>query len=215
MMWGLFSVSFLSAGSAELNDKIFLRDALRDAEKNFTNITPRFGVSESFDVYRTLDMDLNGDGTMELVVAGTITDKDLNYVMAYYEDRGVWKHEVLNRGSGGGIVDFKAVDIDYDGKFEVYSILQDRDLKQSCRVFEFWAESETHFLELFRFDSKGGMSNSCNILLTQSGENSTYRIRIDEVEYPEDDLGDVKQKTYFYKLELQNFVLERFVSGRN
>jgi hypothetical protein len=63
-------------------------------------------------------------------------------------------------------------------------------------------------------DTKGGLSFSCNISLSRADVKEKYRIRIDEVEYPESDEDDVRQRTYFYKLDREVFVLENIYSGR-
>lgn len=195
---------------SSINERNYIEDAYRDAEVNYPGVIEKPISQCDFSVYKGFSSDLDGDGNTELVVSGSLNEK-LTYVMVYYIENGKWTCNIVNSCEGGSVFDIKVIDLDNNGKPEIYSVLLDKDLRRYCRIEKM---SEGRFSSLFSLDTKGGLSFSCNISLSRADVKEKYRIRIDEVEYPESDEDDVRQRTYFYKLDREVFVLENIYSGR-
>ena len=201
-----YSVDFVLG----VNERNYIEDAFRDASVNYPGVIDKTPSQCEFIIYKGFTTDMDGDGNNELIVSGSLNEK-LTYVMVYYLDDGKWNCNIVNSCAGGSIFDIKVLDIDNDGYSEIYSVLLDKDLRRYCRIEKL---VDHKFTSLFSLDTKGGLSFSCNISLTRADEKEKYRVRIDEVEYPESDEGDVRQRTYFYKLDKNMFVLENVYSGR-
>lgn len=193
-----------------INERNYIADTYRDASINYPGVIDKSPAQCEFIMYKGFSADMDGDGNNELIVSGSLNEK-LTYVMVYYLEDGKWSCNIVNSCVGGSIFDIKIIDLDNDGKSEIYSVLLDEGLRRYCRIEKLL---NNKFTSIFSLDTKGGLSFSCNISLVRADEKQKYRIRIDEVEYPENDEGDVRQRTYFYRLDKEAFVLENIYSGR-
>lgn len=193
-----------------INERNFVEDTHRDASVNYPGVIDKAPSQCEFIMYKGFSTDLDCDGNDELIVSGSLNEK-LTYVMVYYLEDGKWSCNIVNSCEGGSIFDIKIIDVDNDGNSEIYSVLLDKDLRRYCRIEKL---VDHRFTSLFSLDTKGGLSFSCNISLMRADEKQKYRVRVDEVEYPENDEGDVRQRTYFYKFDKDVFVLENIYSGR-
>lgn len=195
---------------SSLNERNYIEDTYKDASVNYPGVIEKPVSQCDFSVYKGFSSDLDGDGNNELIVSGSLNEK-ITYVMVYYLEEGKWTCNIVNSCEGGSVFDIKVIDVDNDEKPDIYSVLLDKNLRRYCRIERMINGA---FTSLFSLDTKGGLSFSCNISLMRASENEKYRVRIDEVEYPETDEGDVKQRTYFYRLDKDVFVLENIYSGR-
>ncbi len=190
-----------------LNEERFLADAFADAIIHFPASMTKSMLECRFSVFQGYSVDLDRDGENEVVVAGGIVGERVDVVMVYQWDGKDWLVRVLNRARGGGIDDVQIIDINKDGCSEVFSVLRDDGLRRYCRIFS--VTEDRQWCELFRFDSKGGFTNSCNISLVPPFGAFAYRVRVDEVTYPDSDEGDIKQQTYFFAYHEGEFVMEK------
>lgn len=193
-----------------LNERNYIEDAYKDASVNYPGVIDKPVSQCDFSVYKGFSSDLDGDGNNELIVSGSLNEK-ITYVMVYYLEDGRWTCNIVNSCEGGSVFDIKVIDVDKDDRPDIYSVLLDKDLRRYCRIERMINGA---FTSLFSLDTKGGLSFSCNISLMRASEKEKYRVRIDEVEYPDSDEGDVRQRTYFYRLDKDVFVLENIYSGR-
>lgn len=193
-----------------LNERNYIEDTYRDASVNYPGVIEKPVSQCDFSVYKGFSSDLDGDGNNELIVSGSLNEK-ITYVMVYYLEEGKWTCNIVNSCEGGSVFDIKVIDVDNDERPDIYSVLLDKNLRRYCRIERMINGA---FTSLFSLDTKGGLSFSCNISLTRAHEKEKFRVRIDEVEYPDTDEGDVRQRTYFYRLEKDVFVLENIYSGR-
>ncbi|MBL7995363.1 VCBS repeat-containing protein [bacterium] len=196
--------------SSGVNERNYVADAHMDASINYPGIIDKTPAQCEFILYKGFSSDLDRDGNEEIIVSGSLNEK-LTYVMVYYMDEGKWTCNIVNSCNGGSVFDIKIIDVDNDGFAEIYSVLLDENLRRFCRIEKL---VDHKFTSLFSLDTRGGLLFSCNISLMRADEKQKYRVRIDEVEYPEKEDGDVRQRTYFYKLEKNIFVLENVYSGR-
>lgn len=213
--WALFlTTGFGFAGVfanwTSLNERNYIEDTYRDASVNYPGVIEKPVSQCDFSVYKGFSSDLDGDGNNELIVSGSLNEK-ITYVMAYYLEEGKWTCNIVNSCEGGSVFDVKVIDVDNDERPDIYSVLLDKNLRRYCRIERMINGA---FTSLFSLDTKGGLSFSCNISLTRANEKEKFRVRIDEVEYPDTDEGDVRQRTYFYRLDKDVFVLENIYSGR-
>jgi hypothetical protein len=195
---------------SSLNERNYIEDTYKDASVNYPGVIEKPVSQCDFSVYKGFSSDLDGDGNNELIVSGSLNEK-ITYVLVYYLEEGKWTCNIVNSCEGGSVFDIKVIDVDNDEKPDIYSVLLDKNLRRYCRIERMINGA---FTSLFSLDTKGGLSFSCNISLMRASEKEKYRVRIDEVEYPETDEGDVKQRTYFYRLDKDVFVLENIYSGR-
>ncbi len=193
-----------------LNERNYIEDTYRDASVNYPGVIEKPVSQCDFSVYKGFSSDLDGDGNNELIVSGSLNEK-ITYVMVYYLEEGKWTCNIVNSCEGGSVFDIKVIDVDNDERPDIYSVLLDKNLRRYCRIERMINGA---FTSLFSLDTKGGLSFSCNISLTRAHEKEKFRVRIDEVEYPDTDEGDVRQRTYFYRLDKDVFVLENIYSGR-
>lgn len=190
-----------------LNEERFLADAFADAVIHFQGSLTKSILECRFSVFQGYSVDMDRDGEDELVVAGDIVGERVDVVMVYHWDGKAWQVRVLNRARGGGIDDVQIIDINQDGISEVFSVLRDDGLRRYCRIFS--VTGDRQWCELFRFDSKGGFTNSCNISLVPPSGKFAYRVRVDEVTYPDSDEGEITQQTYFFTYHKGQFVMEK------
>lgn len=190
-----------------LDENHFLHDAYADAVLNYPESLNKPMTECRFLIYQAFSVDLDSDGEGEYVVGGEIGGQRIQVVMAYTWNGTEWEAKILNRARGGGIDDLQVVDIDNNGETDVFSVVRDDALRRYCRIYS--VERGRHWREMFAFDSKGGFTNSCNISLTRAGGRDTYRVRVDEVTYPDSDEGEVEQRTYFFCIDNGQFVLEK------
>lgn len=193
-----------------VNERNYIEDTYRDASVNYPGVIEKPVSQCDFSVYKGFSSDLDGDGNNELIVSGSLNEK-ITYVMVYYLEDGKWTCNIVNSCEGGSVFDVKVIDVDNDERPDIYSVLLDKNLRRYCRIERMINGA---FTSLFSLDTKGGLSFSCNISLTRANEKEKFRVRIDEVEYPDTDEGDVRQRTYFYRLDKDVFVLENIYSGR-
>ncbi len=196
-----------------LNERKYLEDAFRDAQIYFPGVIDKPIDQCHFSTDRGFSADLMHNGQFEFIVAGNI-DGQINYVLLYYSEEDQWRCEILNRCLGGSIFEVKVLDVDNDGALEVYSILKDVQLKKYCRISKLSGGESQKISVLFSLDTKGGLQSSYNISLMRSNDKESYKVRVDEMEYPTDEGGDVHQRTYFYALVQNMFVLEHSWSGK-
>ncbi|MBX7153070.1 hypothetical protein K1X84_15695 [bacterium] len=210
----LLTVVWLGQSYAENFDgvpeeKDFLKDAYLDAVEHFPEhiTTP---IDElHFSVYQGFSVDLDKDGVDEMIVAGDISGESIYVVMGYYWENNRWHCRILNRSLGGGIHDFRIIDVNNDGRSEIFSVLQDSQYKQYCKIYRFVPQNSDKFESLFVYQTEGGFVSSCNFLLLKAKNNDIYKLRVDEVIYAADEEGgDIIQRTYVYTLNNNTFVLE-------
>lgn len=211
---GLLTVTLVSQSHSEnlpgiLEEKDFLKDAYRDAIEHFPDHITTAIEELHFSVYQGFSVDLDKDGVDEMIVAGDISGESIYVVMGYYWENNNWHCRVLNRSLGGGIHDFRVVDVDNDGRSEIFSVLQDSQYKQYCKIYRFVPQNADKFENLFAYQTEGGFVSSCNFLLLKAKNNDVYKLRVDEVIYAADEEGgDIIQRTYVYALSNNTFVLE-------
>lgn len=193
------------------SDEQFKIDAYQDALDHFASDLALTLDGSTYTLYKGFTADLDGDGVLEWIVSGSLNEQMVS-VIVYYRSMDGWQHRVMNRCLGGSVVDIRIVDVDNDGRPDVYSVLQDADLKRYCRIASMSRGGEC--TEIFRLDTPGGLYCSSNISLTRASENESYRVRVDEIDYPTTDDGDVHQKIYFYKIVNRVFVLDHMIGGR-
>jgi hypothetical protein len=199
--------------SPALNERRYLEDAFRDAKDYFPGVIDKPVLQCQFTIDRGFTSDLIHNGHTEFIVSGNI-DSRINYVLLYYLENEQWHCSVLNRCLGGSVFDVKIIDVDNDGSSEIYSVLMDQDLRKYCRINKYFRDESDHVSTLFSLDTKGGLQSSYIISLMRSSDKECYKVRVDEMEYPADDGGDVHQRTYFYALVQHMFVLEHSWSGK-
>jgi hypothetical protein len=197
----------------ELNEEAFIRDALNDAIQHYSLLLNPDYQAYRFSMYEAFYTDLNQDGENEYIVSGSIVGQSYYVIMAYYLESDVWKCQVLNRAVGGGITDIKVFDLDNDGFMEIYSVVQDRECRRSCKIFRYSMDYSTRLIEMFNYQSNGGLLSSHNFSIFRSKNSDKYSLRIDEVIYPETEDGDVQQTTYIYKIVKREFVLDKSIKG--
>lgn len=195
------------------DEQAFIRDALNDASTHYSLLINSDPRAYRFSIYEAYQVDFNQDDEPELVVAGSLSGQIYHVVMAYYKVADEWKCQVLNRSVGGGISDLKILDLDNDGLLEVFSVLQDRDLKRSCTIFHTSSYSGLPLSEMFCYRSKGGLTSSHNFSVFRPKNSGEYSLRIDEMIYPENEDGDVQQTTYIYKIVKNQWVLDKTIKG--
>jgi len=198
------SVNVLADDNAEgvtvLTPKEFLNDAYRDAQLNFADQLMKPIDESEFSVYQGFYADLDGDGQNEMVVSGEILGQELYYVMAYALKGDQWVCQILNRSYGGGINGFQIIDMNNDGHAEVFSVLQNKEHQQFCKIYQTDSRNDTVFSQLFSYETPGGFEKSCNFMMVKADECKNYRLRVDEVVYGTGEEGDIQQHTYFYSL---------------
>lgn len=213
LVW-LLTAALVSQSHSEnlpgiLDEKDFLKDAYRDAIEHFPDRITRSVEDLQFSVYQGFSVDLDKDGQDEMVVSGDISGESVYIVMGYYWENNAWHCRVLNRSLGGSIHDLRVVDVNNDGRSEIFSVLQDSQYKQYCKIYRFNPLNPDKFENLFTYQTEGGFVSSCNFLLLKAKTNDAYKLRVDEVIYAADeDGGDIIQRTYVYTLNNDAFVLE-------
>lgn len=217
-VWFLFT----GAGSAQVNasgrydaptEETFIRDALQDAMEHFSVLLNPDYHAYRFSVYEAIFADLNMNSENEYIIAGSLAGQSYYIVMAYYLEEDEWKCQVLNRSVGGGIHDVKVIDLDNDGLMEIYTVVQDREYRRTCKIYRCAVLPEVKLVEMFSFKSGGGFSSSHNFSIFRPRNMDNYSLRIDEVLYPETEDGDVQQTTYIYKIVKREFVLDKVIKG--
>jgi hypothetical protein len=191
-----------------LTEKRFFEDALTDARKHYPQVQHVPIADSQFAVYQAYAVDLDREGEDEYVVSGEITACGVNVVLAYCLGEDGWSCTALNRSLGGAIESVQLLDINNDNRTEVFTLLHDEDMSRRCLIYGFSRTDSARFEELFRYETGGGWSSSHNIMLTQASSREYYRLRIDEILYPDSDEGSVTQNTYFYRLDNGKFVLD-------
>jgi hypothetical protein len=196
-----------------LSEHKYLEDAYRDAQTSFPGVIEKLIPQCQFNLDRGFSSDLNHSGQAQYIISGNI-DSRIYYVMLYYLENNQWHCRVLNHCVGGSIFDVKIIDVDHDGDSEIYSVLQDQDLKKYCRINKFERGESNPVSTLFSLDTKGGLQSSYIISLMRSSDKECYKVRVDEMEYPTDEGGEVHQRSYFYALVQNMFVLDHSWTGK-
>lgn len=219
----LILIPFLSAAvengaevihaNGEPTEETFIKDALNDALHHYSLLLNQDYHVYKFSMYEAFFTDLNQDGENEYIVSGSLTGQSYYVVMAYFFESGAWTCVVLNRCVGGGINDVKVIDLDNDGFFEIFSVLQDRDYKRTCKIYRPSVDRAPGLIEMFSYNSSGGLLSSHNFSIFRSKNSDNYNLRIDEVLYPDTEDGDVQQTTYIYKIIKKEFVLDKAIKG--
>lgn len=196
-----------------LTEELFIRDALKDAiEYGNLNLRPD-SIGYNFNVYQGFYVDLDLDGEQEYVVSGEIAGQSYNLVMVYWWHTDHWNCRVLNRSVGGGINAIQVIDVDNDGRSEIFSVLQDHAMRRICKVHRCDKADTLSFHEVFNYVSEGGWTNSQNFSLYRPQTKDSYTLRVDEIIYQDEEEGDVRQNIYLYRFKDGIYVLDKKIEG--